>query len=158
MKRLVLGFAALLAMAGPAAAAGLKAINCSDDEATSSARNVVEPWEKNSKTFSSGAIRIALLDTGGEPVCCAQHLLVTYPGGGEPDSGMDAYNNCSIVNPAGKPGFVLVHFDKLAATYDAKKGLLVTFPYELYNDGNPSPTVTGKFLINSKTGTITPVK
>ena len=49
-------------------------------------------------------------------------------------------------------------FDKLAATYDAKKGLLVTFPYELYNDGNPSPTLTGKFLINSKTGTITPVK
>ena len=100
MKRLGLGLTVLLAAAAPATAAGLKAINCSDDEATAGARNIVEPWEKNSRTFSSGHIRIALLDTGGEPVCCAQHLLVTYPGGGEPDSGMDEYNNCSIINPA----------------------------------------------------------
>ena len=157
MKRLVPGVLALFAMAAPAAAA-VTAIDCSDDLSTASARNIVEPWEKNSRSFSNGSIRIALLDTGGEPVCCAQHLLVTYPGGGEPDTGLDEYNNCSIINPVGKSGFVVVHFDKLAATYDPKKGLLVTFPYELYNDGNPSPTLTGQFLINSKTGKITPVK
>jgi hypothetical protein len=157
MKRLVLCLTTLLAMAAPAAAAGLTAVNCSDD-ATSSARNIAMPWEKNTRLFSNGAIRVTLMDTGGEPVCCSQHLLVLYPGGGEPDSGMDEYDNCSLINPADKSGFVMVHFDKLAATYDAKKGLLVTFPYELYNDGNPSPTLTGKFLINSKTGKITLMK
>jgi hypothetical protein len=157
MTRLVLGFAVLLAMAVPAAAGGLKAINCADDESTSNARNIATPWEKNTRLFSNGAVRLALLDTGGEPVCCSQHLLALYPGGGDPDVGLDAYNNCSIVNPADQSGFVQIDFAKIAASYDPKKGLLVTVPYQLYNDGNPSKTVVGKFLINSKTGKITPV-
>ena len=156
MKRVVLGLAALLAMAVPATAAGLKAINCTDDESTSNARNIANPWEKNTKLFSNGSIRLVLLDTGGEPVCCSQHLLALYPGGGEPDTGLDEINNCSIINPANQTGFVQIDFAKIAATYDPKKGLTVTFPYQLYNDGNPSKTVIGKFVINSKSGTITP--
>jgi len=151
MKRLVLACLALLAMAAPAAAVSVT--NCPDDEATADARNIVEPWEKNTKTFSSGNVRVALLDTGGEPVCCSVHLLVLNPGGGS--EGGDEYRECHIINDHEQMGFVSIDFAKIAASYDPKKGLLLSFPYELYNEGNPGKKGVAKVRVNSKTGDVT---
>jgi hypothetical protein len=49
--------------------------DCGDDF-KANIQNLAEPWEKNTKTFLNGSVRIALVDTGGEPVCCSMHLLV----------------------------------------------------------------------------------
>ena len=127
--------------------------DCSDDEATAGTRNIAEPWEKNIRSFSNGSIRVALLDTGGEPVCWSMHLLVLNPGGG--NDGGDEYRACHIVNNEGGMGFVAIDFAKLAAAYDPKKGLLLSFPYELYNDGNPGKKGVAKVRVNSKTGAVT---
>ena len=150
MKRLVIGLLALLATAAPAWAVSLTA--CPDDEATAGARNLVEPWEKNTRTFSSGAIRVALIDTGGEPVCCSMHLLVLSPSASEEGEG---YRECTIVNDHDRMGFVGIDFAKLAASYDPAKGLLLSFPYELYVDGMSSKKGVAKVRINGKTGTVT---
>ncbi|MBV9043528.1 MAG: hypothetical protein JO348_10815 [Alphaproteobacteria bacterium] len=153
MRRLVLGLLALLAFAAPAGAVNL--VSCNDDETTSSARNIAEPWEKNARTFSNGQIRVALLDTGGEPVCCSYHLLVLYPSG-DGDQGGDEYAACTVVNDYEGRGFVSLDFAKLAAAYDPKKGLLISFPYRVYNeDGGPQKGGIAKVRVNSKTGKIT---
>lgn len=153
MKHLVLGLLALIAMAAPAAAVSV--VSCNDDEATSGARNIAEPWDKNTKAFSNGSIRVALLDTGGEPVCCSYHVLVLYPSGDSSDGG-DEYRACTIVNDHEGSGFVSVDFAKIAAAYDPKKGLLISFPYKLYNDeGGPQKGGIAKVRVNSKAGTVT---
>jgi hypothetical protein len=149
MLRLVLGLLALLVTAAPAAA--VNAIDCNDDAATASAGNVAEPWEKNSRTFYNGKVRVAVLDTGGEPVCCSVHLLVLSPTGEDPDG----VSGCHIVNSHDGLGFVSIDFAKLTGAYDAKKGLLITFPYGIYNNGDTSKNGIAKVRLNVKTGTIT---
>lgn len=139
-------------MAAPAAAVSIT--DCTDDESTAGARNIAEPWEKNIRAFSNGNIRVALLDTGGEPVCCSMHVLVLYPSG-DTEGGGDEYRACSIVNDHESSGFVGIDFAKLTGAYDPKKGLLITFPYSLYNDGNPGKKGIAKIRINSKTGKVT---
>jgi hypothetical protein len=146
MKRMVLGALALLALAAPAGAVSV--VDCNDDAATASAQNIAEPWERNSKTFYNGNVRVAMLDTGGEPVCCSVHVLVLSPTGEDPDG----VSGCHIVNNDGGMGFVGVDFAKLAGAYDPKKGLLISFPYELYNDGNPGKKGVARVRLNVKTG------
>ena len=84
------------------------------------------------KSYSEGKIRIAHVDTDGEPVCCSSHLLVFIPGkeiGGE----------CFAVSQkaasgSGSPlGFSNIEFNRIKASYDPQRGLLLTVPYTLYN-------------------------
>ncbi|MEI9888652.1 MAG: hypothetical protein WDN08_19565 [Rhizomicrobium sp.] len=149
MRRFVFGCLALLAMTVPAAA--LSVIDCSDDESTAGARNIAGPWEKNTKLFYNGQVRVALMDTGGEPVCCSTHLLVLSPAGGgdEPE-----YQACHLVNDHEGMGFVNIDFAKIAAAYDAKKGLLITIPYSLYKDDGTTKPGVGKVRVNLKAGTV----
>jgi len=87
------------------------------------------------RSFSQGKITIAHVDTDGEPVCCSEHLLIFIP---SPDIG----SRCFAVSE--KPakgdesarGFSTVAFNRITASYDRTKGLLLTVPYTLYNDGN----------------------
>ena len=32
---------------------------------------VMEPWEQNTRTFYNGQVRVAVVDTDGEPACCS---------------------------------------------------------------------------------------
>ena len=105
----------------PAAAAVVN--DCGD---TGKAEFIAEPWAQNSRTFYAGDFRIALIDTGGEPACCSAHLMVLYTArpGDEPE-----YRACKIVSDrAGGFGFSDIDFRNIKATYDAKRGLLLTVP------------------------------
>ncbi len=150
MVRLILAALTLLALVAPASALSIR--DCADDAATASAWNLAEPWEKNTKLFSKGEIRVALIDTGGEPVCCSMHLLILSPNKDE----QAEYRSCHLVNDHEGLGFVAIDFASLSASYDPKKGLLISFPYELYNDaGGPQAGGIAKVRVNSADGTVT---
>jgi hypothetical protein len=57
--------AALLATTLPAAAVQIRECDYAAD-----IRSIAEPWEKNTRAFYNGMVRVAVSDTGGEPVCC----------------------------------------------------------------------------------------
>lgn len=80
------------------------------------------------KSFSNGKIRIAQVDTEGEPVCCSEHLLVFIP---SPELG----SQCFAVSQeaAGQRGFNSIEFSQIKASYDPRRGLLLKVPYTLYN-------------------------
>lgn len=87
--------------------------------------NITEPWADHSRTFANGNIRVALLDTGGEPVCCAAHLLVLMPVGGQDEP---VYRQCSVVSGAQGLGFFTLDVAGIAASYDPARGLLLSVP------------------------------
>jgi hypothetical protein len=73
------------------------------------------------KSYSEGKIRIANVDTDGEPVCCSSHLLVLIP---SPEIGSQCF---AVSQKAAKGsesprGFNSIEF-----------GLLLNVPYTLYN-------------------------
>ena len=86
------------------------------------------------KAYSQGKIRVAHVDTGGEPVCCSSHLLLLVPnietGGG---------TLCfAVSDQAGRDeksarGFANIDLSRIAASYDPQHGLLLTVPYALYD-------------------------
>lgn len=150
MRRFVLGVLFLCALATPAAA--LSVMDCNDDQSTASAANIAPPWEKNTRLFYNGQVRVAVMDTGGEPVCCSLHLLVLSPAGGQDEPEFTA---CHLVNDHEGMGFVGLDVAKLTAAYDPKKGLLITIPYRLYKDDGGTKPGTGKIRLNLAKGTVT---
>jgi hypothetical protein len=141
MHRAVAAASIVVCLATPALAVNV--IPCGDDSAAHVAA-IMEPWEKNAKLFYNGEVRVALTDTGGEPACCSQHLLILAP---DPQS-EDGGRACFVVNDHGDLGFAGIDFAKLAARYDAGKGLLITFPYTLYNEGNPGKGGIARVRVN----------
>jgi len=143
--------AAGLAALGFIAAAGTaSAVEVRECGWSANAQFIVEPWEKNARTFYNGQVRVAYLDTFGEPVCCSTLLLIIAP-----DPGEDALGPlCRVVGDHDEMGFQDIAFDKLTARYDPNKGLLIVFPYSLYVDGIESKHGTAKVRVNLATGTI----
>jgi len=129
MRAFVAGLAALL-LSGTAHAAAV--VDC---DWAAEARNIVEPWEKNTRTFYNGQVRVAHLDTGGEPACCSAQLLVIYPD----HSDMNTQGSCKLVRQRADAGFASIDFAGLRSSYDAKKGLLIVIPYTTMNDDKPVP-------------------
>jgi hypothetical protein len=144
--RFVIAAAALLATALPAAAVQVR--ECDD---AANIQTLAEPWEKNIRSFYKGQVRVALLDTGGEPVCCSMHLLIMMPNDDEPAEG----RVCRIVGQKDQLGFESIDMSRLRTSYDAKRGLLIEFPYQLYIDGLKSSRGTGRVRVNMKQRTVT---
>lgn len=119
--------------------------------------NILEPWEANSRTFANGNIRIAILDTGGEPVCCAAHLLVLSPSGDGRDGPI--YRQCRVVSAQPGQGFYQMDFTGLNASYDPARGLLVSVPVAHWHQGvetGQSPIWERMDIrINQATGAVT---
>lgn len=119
--------------------------------------NIMEPWEEFSRSFANGAIRIAQLDTGGEPVCCATHLLVLAPS--EDDNG-PIYRQCFEVSDNSGAGFYDIDFPGIVASYDPRLGLRLEVPVFRYHDGVGlgQPGLPGRIAIriNQATGRVTP--
>ncbi|MEZ5913976.1 MAG: hypothetical protein R3D84_18515, partial [Paracoccaceae bacterium] len=88
--------------------------------------NIMEPWEQNARTYANGNIRIAALDTGGEPVCCSMHLLVLSPSGD--GSNEPIFRQCRVVSARPGQGFLAVDIPGTTASYDPSRGLLVSVP------------------------------
>ena len=87
---------------------------------------IVEPWEENSRTFSNGDVRVALLDVI-EPAAAAYYLLVLHPPYDELGTRV-----CTVVGLDDGLGYAGMFFEDLEASYDPAKGLTLTVPAIIY--------------------------
>ncbi|MFT4715724.1 MAG: hypothetical protein ACI861_001881 [Paracoccaceae bacterium] len=114
-----------------------------------SAWNLVEPWEENSRTFSNGKTRLALIDTV-EPAAAAFHLLILSP-----PYGPVGDRQCKTIGLAQGGGFGGIQFQDLQATYDPAIGLMFDLPVRLYD---PETSFTNgailHIVLNQATGEI----
>ncbi len=110
---------------------------------------LAEPWEKNSRTFSNGAVRVALLDMI-EPAAAALHLLVLSP-----PEGPLGERQCRIVSLEGSRGFASLDLAKLRARYDPVVGLVLKLPAGAH-DGISALTRRGvlSVTINQTSGAV----
>ena len=83
------------------------------------------------KTYAEGKIRVAHVDTDGEPVCCSSHLLVLIPST-EIGSQCFAVSQKAGNDAESARGFSNIEFNRIKASYDAQRGLLLNVPYTLY--------------------------
>jgi len=118
--------------------------------------NIVEPWEDNSRTYANGNIRVAWLDTGGEPVCCSSHLLILMPSGD--GSNEPIYRQCRVASARPGEGFFSVDVAGINASYDPAKGLLLSVPIGHWHQGmeTGAPAIPDRMelRINQATGTV----
>ena len=146
--RLAFAFAAFsLTAAGPALAVEVR-----DCDWAASVQTLVEPWGNNTKSFYGGQVRLALIDTGGEPVCCSAQLLVLIPDNSEGAGG----RICKLVSDKKNLGFESIAFAKITTRYDAGRGLLISFAFTRYVDGLKHTDGLGRVRINVERGTVTP--
>ncbi|MDQ2090736.1 hypothetical protein [Marimonas arenosa] len=137
---------ALLAFALPLPAAAQEVSPC-DWEA--SAGNIVEPWEDNTRTFSNGKTRLALLDTI-EPAAGSFHVLVLSLPLNELGD-----RQCRTIGMGGGIGFSGADFSTLDATYDPAIGLIFTMTVGRYvPDTGLFDSVGLRFTLNQATGQI----
>lgn len=126
------------------------AVQVRDCDYAADVRSIAEPWEKNTRAFYDGNVRVALLDTGGEPVCCSVHLLILAP---DKDDEMGG-RFCKIVGDHEALGFAGIDFARLTTRYDAGRGLLIIFPYQPYVDGLSSKNGVARVRVNLERGTV----
>lgn len=120
-------------------------------------RNIVEPWDKHTRTFANGKIRIAHVDTGGEPVCCSSYLAILAPT--NPEEEELTGRQCALLTDSDQTlGFSWIDFPAITASYDPGLGLLLSVPVERYdvnsNNGSTLPGIVN-IRINQATGSIT---
>ncbi|MCW1404168.1 hypothetical protein [Pararhodobacter zhoushanensis] len=118
--------------------------------------NIFEPWDTHSRSFANGAIRVALLDTGGEPACCSRHLLILSPSGDGSDEPI--FRQCRVASAQVNSGFYDVDVPGITASYDPAKGLLLSVPvghwHEGVEAGRPPIVERMEIRINQSTGTV----
>jgi hypothetical protein len=96
------------------------------------------------KSYSEGKITIAHVDTE-EPACCSSHLLVIISRPGLFGRECFAVSLKAAQNSEGhQVGFLSIEFNRIKASYDLHRGLLLNVPYALYNldDGGETPGST----------------
>ena len=84
------------------------------------------------KSYSEGKIKVAHVDTDGEPVCCSSHLLVFIP---SPEIGSQCFavSQKAASGSESQLGFSNIELSRIKASYDPQRGLLLNVPYTLYN-------------------------
>ncbi|MEQ1755617.1 MAG: hypothetical protein ABL973_15965 [Micropepsaceae bacterium] len=122
---------------------------CTDFEAN--VQSLAEPWERNTKVFLNGAVRIAMVDTGGEPVCCSTHLLVLAENKSDEHEG----RLCGIISNQGNAGFEWIEFAKIQASYNPASGLNLVVPVKFYVDGLKQKFGSFRVNVNTQRGVIT---
>lgn len=133
-----------------AACAPALAVEVRECDWVAGVQSIMEPWETNTKSFYNGQVRVALMDTGGEPVCCSTHLLILAPDKSDEMGG----RMCRLVGSKEKLGFEGVDFAKLTTRYDQGRGLLIIFPFTLYVDGVSHTNGTARVRVNLERGTV----
>jgi len=126
------------------------AVQVRECDETAHPQSIMEPWEKNTRSFYNGNVRVALMDTGGEPVCCSMHLLILAPDRTDELGG----RLCRLVGSREALGFAGIDFARLTTRYDQGRGLLITFPYQLYVDGIRNRTGVARVRVNLDKGTV----
>ena len=86
------------------------------------------------RSFSGGKVRIAHVDTDGEPVCCSNHLLV-FVFNPDPEIGTQCFavSQEAAKGDHGARGFSSLDLGRLRASHDRQRGLLLSVPYTLYD-------------------------
>ncbi len=113
-----------------------------------SARNIPEPWEAHTRTFSNGKVRLAMLDTI-EPAAGWAYLLILSPPFGELGD-----RQCRLIGSNGM-GFSGMRFDALSADYDPAQGLIFTLPVQMYDFQTSQPYERPiRIILNQATGQI----
>lgn len=119
--------------------------------------NIMEPWDANTRTYANGNIRLVVVDTGGEPVCCSSHLVVLSPSGDGSDG--PVYRQCRVASVQPGEGFYSINLSNAAARYDPTRGLSVSFEVGHWHQGmeNGAPAIPDRMeiLINQATGAVT---
>ncbi|SNS52038.1 hypothetical protein [Antarctobacter heliothermus] len=120
----------------------------SDCEWQASAWNLAEPWEQNTRTFSNGKTRLAVLDTI-EPAIAWAHILVLSPPYSEIGD-----RQCKTIGLDGM-GFGGIRFEELTSSYDPATGLSFTVPVQAYNMAiGDIDWYSLRFTLNQATGEI----
>jgi hypothetical protein len=114
---------------------------------------VMEPWEKNTRTFYNGGVRVAAVDTDGEPACCSTWLVVIFPDVQDELGG----RTCRMVGSAGGLGFTGVDIKGIKTAYDAATGLTLTVPVRRMIDGDAIRPETVRLLLDLRTSTLSVV-
>jgi hypothetical protein len=121
----------------------------SDCDLQTSAWNLAEPWEDNTRTFSNGAVRLAVLDTI-EPAAGAMHLLILSP-----PYGPLGDRQCKVLSWSEGIGYAWLYFNELKAGYDPARGLTFEIPVQYFD---PETSFSNSMLIflelNQATGAI----
>lgn len=139
--------AAALAAPGPANAAAVVA-DCNDYAMTT---YVMEPWDDNTRTFYNGEVRVVVVDTDGEPVCCSSWLVVIFPDANDELGG----RTCRMVGSAEGMGWTGVDVRAIRSSYDATKGLDLTVPVRRMIDGDAIVPETVRLRLDLKATTLT---
>ncbi len=136
-----------LACAQPSRAAILEECNN-----YASAGLVVEPWEQNTRTFYNGQVRVAVVDTGGEPVCCSSYLVVIYPNVDDELGG----RSCMMLSQGERSGWAGIDVKTIRSSYAAATGLTLTVPVKVMReDGNGVRPATVKLALDLRTSKLT---
>ena len=156
MRKPIRGFVALgagilaLACAAPTQAAILE--ECND---YASAGLVVEPWEQNTRTFYNGQVRVAVVDTGGEPVCCSSYLVVIYPNVDDELGG----RSCMMLSQGERSGWAGIDVKTIRSSYAAATGLTLAVPVSvLRDDGKGVRKLTINLRLDLRTSKLTIVR
>lgn len=108
---------------------------------------IVEPWEANTRTFSNGKTRLALLDTI-EPAAGWAWLLVLSP----PNDELGG-RQCRVVGLNGM-GFAGMDFAQLASGYDPSVGLTFAVPVQVMAPDGRMWWQTLSVTLNQATGAL----
>lgn len=142
-------WALLLALALPCAPLSAQQVSgCGGHEAR--AQNLMEPWDENSRSFSGGRTRLAVLDTI-EPALGAFYVMILSP----PFDPLGA-RQCRVVGLSQAMGFARIRFDALASAYDPLSGLSFDLPVEVYDAAQDAPVPKRlRLSVNQASGEIT---
>jgi hypothetical protein len=121
-----------------------------NDYATASL--IAEPWEQNTRTFYNGEVRVAVVDTNGEPACCSSWLLVIFPDKDDELGG----RTCRMVGQSSEGlGFAGVDVKAIASSYDATTGLTLKVPVRyLKEDGEGTRSETITLVLDLRSGVL----
>ncbi len=136
-------------LASFALSSGSYAVTVNECDWVSNARNIVEPWDKNTRTFANGNVRLALMDVV-EPAAAAFHILVLSPPYDELGT-----RQCREISLQNSIGFSSINFDALQASYDPSVGLMFKIPIQTLNNNAQTPSNSNLlFSLNQATGQI----
>jgi len=155
MRRQLLAAGAAAFLAGLAAAAPAHAAWLGDCNDYASAGLIAEPWEQNTRTFYNGQVRVAVVDTNGEPVCCSSWLVVIFPDKDDELGG----RTCMMLGSEEGLGFTGIDVKTIKSSYAAATGLTLTVPVKRLNDdssGQRTEVVTLKLDLRTSKLTIKP--
>lgn len=129
MKTLLVAFTFLVSVSAQAASIG----TC---EGLDSIGNLIG----QTKSFANGAVKVAYVSTE-EPAAAPDHLLIFV-------YGEEMSITCASVDAWEGAGFASLDMSKMTSSYDANKGLLISFPARIWMDSDQYKTEIVNVRVN----------